>query len=388
MDDPAEWKPVTWGLMESPSEVTLELDRDAKQGSGALRVIGHQGSIYTMASRDVRADDSWNDYDGLAFWVKGDGSDNFACVRLRSRQWNNSWVGTFPLRNADWHEVKLAWGDMTATGSNPELGAKKGFMPGNLDNVAFGKSWNIDPQHKKPRVVLSLDNVRLVRGLKSGRRRVSIDKFPPVSEVLARMKAGQTVTILSLGDSITAEPGDRMSYPRQAAEKLRHHYGNGHITSVNAAIGGSTTAKARQWLKRDVDGLQADLVTIMFGYNEMPSSENIPGSTARWIGRMVTYLEEVAGVMEHPPACVILATIPGRDKNWEKLDPYAQAVRELVRDHPNLTVADVNAHFKAIGKAGYFGLMGDEAHPNDLGQSEMAEVVFEAILRADQTSMP
>jgi lysophospholipase L1-like esterase len=148
---------------------------------------------------------------------------------------------------------------------------------------------------------------------------------------------------------------------------------------VNAAIGGSTTGKGRQWMLRDVAGVRADLVTIMFGYNEQPSAGDVAGSSREWMGRMVTYLEEVAGTMDRPPACVMLATIPGRDEHWQTLDPYAQAVRDFAAGHPNVTVADVNAHFKAMGKEAYQPLMGDEAHPNDAGQMEMAKVVFEAM---------
>jgi len=382
MDDLGGWKPVTWGLKESPAEVTLELDTSAAEGKGALRVIGHAGSIYTLGSKYVQATPLWNGYDGLAFKVKGDGSENFGCVRVRSKEFNNSWIGTFPLTDENWHEVRLAWGDFTPAGGNPELASANGAMPSDLDNVAFGKSWTFDPQHTKPEIVMSVDDLRLVRPLKASRRRVSIDTFPPVPAVVAAMQAGRDVTILALGDSITAEPGDRAAYPRQIARMLRKRYANDRITVVNAAIGGSTTQKARQWMLRDVAGIQADLVTIMFGFNEQPSSSDVEGSTDKWIERMVTYLEEVAALMDSPPACVILATIPGRDQHWRTLDPYAAAVRKLAEDKRNIAVADVSAHFKAMGKSQYAAYMGDEAHPNKRGQAEMAKVVFEAIVNA------
>ena len=83
--------------------------------------------------------------------------------------------------------------------------------------------------------------------------------------------------------------------------------------------------------------------------------------------------------MKRAPALVLLATIPGRGKHWETLDCYAEGVRELGRKHKNLTIADVNAHFKAMGREKFETLMADGAHPNRNGQREMARVVFEAI---------
>ena len=90
-------------------------------------------------------------------------------------------------------------------------------------------------------------------------------------------------------------------------------------------------------------------------------------------------MEEAAALMDRAPACLLLATIPGRDKHWGSLDVYAEAVRQVGREHPNIALADVNRHFKGLGKEAYADLMADEAHPNRTGQEHMARVVFEAI---------
>ena len=161
---------------------------------------------------------------------------------------------------------------------------------------------------------------------------------------------------------------------------LKKHYGYDGITVVSAAIGGSTTSKGRQWLHRDVRGIEADLVTVMFGYNEKATKpEEREMRTKSFVANLVLYLEEVAGVMKRPPACVVLATIPGNGEHWETLDCYAEGVRALGKAHPNLTVADVNGHFKQMGFDRFKTLMADGAHPNVQGQREMAKVVFEAI---------
>jgi lysophospholipase L1-like esterase len=379
MDDLTGWKPITWLMELSPSEVTIQVENEGVAGR-ALRVIGKAGSIYTLAAHPLKADQSWNRYDGLAFWIKGDGSKNFGCVRLQqTSDWNKSWVGNFPLSSKQWRRVVLAWNDLVPSAAGPELYSAEGSMPSDLDMIAFGKSWNISPAQEAPEIAFSIGEVALVKGVAPGRRRVSIGTFPPVSGAVARMKAGEPVTVLALGDSITAAPGNDGAYPAMLMGMLRKHYRNDRIDVVNCAIGGSTTSHGRQWLIRDVTGVQADLVTIMFGYNERPSAANVEGATAAWMDRTVTYLEEVAALMKTPPAGLLLATMPGRDADWNTLDSYAAAVRKLAEKCTNLTVADVAAHFKAMGKEKYARFMADEAHPNAAGQLEIAKVVFQTI---------
>lgn len=202
---------------------------------------------------------------------------------------------------------------------------------------------------------------------------------------MSRSWAGPSprVRVLALGDSITwgtNAGGNSGAYPHHLEGMLRRHYGNEKIEVMSAAIGGSTTSKGRQWIMRDVRGSPADLVTVMFGYNEKTEKpEDRPRRSRAFVANLVTYVEEVAALMDSPPAAVFIATVPGRSKHWETLDCYAEAVRGLAKRHPNVTVADANGRFKAMGRESYARLMSDEAHPNREGQRELARVVFEAI---------
>jgi len=305
-------------------------------------------------------------------------------MRIQAGSWNRAWLGNFPLKDTDWHEVKLGWKDLTPAGaSTPELGDAEGFKPGNINLIAFGKSWNFNTRHERPKLAFSIDEIRLVKGIKDNRPRRKIEEFPALTSVVGRMKAGEAVTILALGDSLTwgtSAGGNRFAYPALLGAMLRKRYRNDRINIVNRAIGGSTTAKGRQWLNRDVRGVEADLITIMFGFNEMARKPQERASRTKAFTRnIINYAEEVAGVMKQAQACILIATVPGRDKHWETLDCYAEGVRELGRKHPNLTVADANAHFKAMGRKKYASLMADEAHPNKEGQREMATVLFRTI---------
>ena len=133
-------------------------------------------------------------------------------------------------------------------------------------------------------------------------------------------------------------------------------------------------------MMRDVKGLQADLITVMFGFNEMTiKPEEREQRTKAFTRNLITYAEEVAGVMQRPPAVIFLATVPGRDKHWDTLDCYAEGVRRLSTQYPNVTVADCHGRFKPLGKEKYKELMADGAHPNRQGQREMANEVCKTI---------
>ena len=379
MDDPATWK-----SNHDDKRITFLPDPEPKEGRGAVRFDSQVATTFAICYRTFTPDADWNGYDGFAFWVKGDGSENFGCMRIQAGNWNKAWLGNFPLKDTGWHEVKLAWGDLVPAGASvPELGTADAFRPGDINLIAFGKSWNFNTRHQGPKLAFSVDELRLMKGLKPSRPRRAVETFPAVATVAAKMKAGNPVTILALGDSITwgtSAGGNANAYPARLGEMLRKHYANDKITVVSAAIGGSTTAKGRQWLNRDVRGTEADLITIMFGFNEMPGKpEDRETATKAFTRNLVNYAEEAAGVMKAAPACVLLATIPGNGKHWESLDCYAEGVRQLRREHPNITVADVNAHFKKMGFEKFKTLMADGAHPNREGQQEMAKVVFEAV---------
>ena len=380
--------------MDNPD--TWRLDRAAKAGAlarsgcegaagkadSAIQIRVKDGTRHSIAMRLAKPDPTFSAFNGLSFKVKGDGSDNWACLRLQAGGWGKAYVAPFPLKKTDWHEVRLAWGDFIPTsGVLPDLGSADGHRPGDVNLIGFGSSWNFNTRHKSPAITFCVDELKLIKGVQAARPRVAIDKFPGIAAVRAKLKAGETVTVLALGDSITwgtSAGGNANAYPAVVGRMLNAKYGAGKVKIVSRAIGGSTTAKGRQWLMRDVKGVQADLVTVMFGYNEKPGSD-VAAATKGYTANLVRYVEEVAGSMKRPPACVLIAPIPGRKTNWEKLDAYAEGVRRLGVKHANVPIADANAHFKKMGQPAYSKLMADEAHPNPTGQTEMAKAVFEAI---------
>jgi lysophospholipase L1-like esterase len=377
MDDVAAWRNGDKDAMD------LAADGEPHEGTAALAIRIKPGKRYLTAIRLFKPDPAWNDYDGLAFWVKGDGSNEVASIALQAGAWGNDWMAPIPLAEANWHRVAIAWADFIPAGARvPALGAAEGLRPADVSLIHLGAFLDWTTQHTSPGFSLSIDDIRLVRGVRSQRPRVPLEKLAALDTAVAKMKAGQPVTILAVGDSITwgiNVGGNAAAYPARLEKLLRDHYKNPAIRVINKAIGGSTTSKHRFWLDRDCRGIEADLVTMMFGYNEKPPADHLEADTDAYIANLVAYIEELAGCMKSPPAVMPIAPIPGRKANWNALDAFAAGVRDLCKEHPTLALADANAHFKAVGPEQYPSYMSDEAHPNAKGQQEMAKVLFAAI---------
>jgi lysophospholipase L1-like esterase len=374
MDDISPWK------VPKGNKVAASVETEPHEGKGALRIHVKNGNRYATAGRLIKHTAKWSEYEGISFWIKGDGSSNYASLYMQAGKWGTGWRHLFPLKNKEWHKVDLNWKDAVPVSARvPGLGSEKGFTPDNINYMAFGAFWNFNIKHKSYELQFSVDQVELVKKVPVRRLRKPINKMTPLKSVIEKMKTGKPVTILTLGDSITwgtNAGGNKGAYPAVLGKMLVKHFKNDKIKVVNRAIGGSTTSKGRACLERDIKGVNADLITVMFGYNEKAGKDKKKEHTQAFTDNLVRYLEEAAGVMEKVPACVVIATIPGRKGHWESLDCYAEGIRELGKKYPNLTIADANGVFKAMGQPAYAPLMSDEAHPNKKGQVEMGKILF------------
>lgn len=379
MEDGSEWKIPS----KKKGMLKISTDNEAKMGNKALLINIMTEKTSATAYRYIKPGPDWNAYDGISFWAKGNGSEDHASIMLQAGNWGKAWVATFSLAEKAWHEVKFAWGDFVPVSPLiPELGSEKGCLPSDFDEIMFGKRNGLNIFHKCPPFSFSIDEVKLVKGIKHNRPRLKLSEFSPLSSVIEKLRTGKRVTILALGDSIThgnSAGGNKGAYPALLGKMLSDYYGNPDIRIVNRSIGGSTTYEGRQWIKRDVCGVEADLVTVMFGGNEKPQPGEIQKHTKAFIRNMISYLEETGGTMKTPPACMVLTTIPGRKEHWNTLDPYAEAIRDLEKIYPDLTIADLNRHFKEKGIEAYAAFMSDEAHPNSSGHKEMAKFLFRLI---------
>ena len=94
----------------------------------------------------------------------------------------------------------------------------------------------------------------------------------PELKIRQKMLAGEAVRVVCFGDSVTGvyyHTGSRRAYTDMLRIALRQAAPQASIEMFNAGISGHTTENALARIDRDVISHQPDLVTVMFGLNDM-----------------------------------------------------------------------------------------------------------------------
>jgi acyl-CoA thioesterase-1 len=87
-------------------------------------------------------------------------------------------------------------------------------------------------------------------------------------KTVADLKEGCNVTIVALGDSITAGFAVRRGFPSFWREMLQQKYPEARLELINSGISGDTTLDGLARLDWAVLSYEPDLVTINFGIND------------------------------------------------------------------------------------------------------------------------
>jgi lysophospholipase L1-like esterase len=200
---------------------------------------------------------------------------------------------------------------------------------------------------------------------------------PRTKELLA---AGKPVTIVCFGDSITGvyyHTGGRRAYPEMLEIALQKAYPKAQVKVVNAGVSGNTTRQALERIDVDVLQHEPQLVTIMFGMNDMV---RIPLDEFK--KNMIEIRERCRKAGAEVLLCSQNNVIETTGRRNQKLAEITQLIRDLAKDL-QLGVVDCHAAFesaKAKNADDWRMLLSDEIHPNMDGHKLIAETITKAIL--------
>ncbi len=214
-----------------------------------------------------------------------------------------------------------------------------------------------------------------------------------IPRTLAKLKAGQPVTIVCLGDSVTA--GGNASTPEARyvdvfAAGLRSRFPKSKIAVKNISAGGSNS---RQWLHPDqfpYRGLRGaanparfdhvleekpDLVTIEF----VNDASFTPAQVEEGYGDILKRLEPLgAEVILITPHFTMWRMMGFKGMRESEKRPYVLALRDFAQRH-KLGLADASARWEHLAKEGlpYLTLLHNTInHPNDRGHRLFAEELW------------
>jgi lysophospholipase L1-like esterase len=202
---------------------------------------------------------------------------------------------------------------------------------------------------------------------------------PALPKTLALLGAGKPTMIACLGDSVTGiyyHTGGQRAYPEMLAILLGRQFSQAQVRIINAGVSGTTTTDGLARLQRDVLVNHPDLVTIMFGLNDM-------GALSR--EQFQDNLNRLVGECQKAGAEVLLCTPNGIEdtegRPVAKFVSYLEVVHAVGKER-EIPVADVYQAFDDIHRrdATEFSLfMSDPIHPNMDGHKLTASVIGQVV---------
>ena len=359
-----DWKPFRTGKIEKTAD--------------GVKILTDGGWVTKTYPGSWKNRPGWDQkYNGIAFKVKGCGSNDYAPISI-VLDWSLSFRWYFPLKNTGWQEHRVHFSDFTPAGCYAlQISAEPGNLPiSAFRGIYFGDRWKTGPNNaKRQPVTFELADIRLISDAKPF---FELKKYQPVSLVSfkKRMKTGENVKILCLGDSITAGTGlqhpDGTRYADLTGQLLREKYGYKGVSSKSLAVGGANSWDVVAWLPRNFEEIP-DLVTFMCGYNDFSngmSPDVYRNFLTMWINR-------VTALSKGKTAIVLFTPIPGCGPRFHAHDLYVQTVRD-VAEKSGIACFDLNAIFKKEFTVQMINdFFRDTAHPNEKGHRLIAEKLAE-----------
>jgi len=283
----------------------VEPSPEAAVGSGAATFFLPGFITKKIAAPKPRDPDALDEgWAGISFWVKGDGSDQFGTLVLCGMhpQWFPfKYACSFPLKDTAWRQFKFRWSDLVPEDATDAIGTPGGAPPSNIEHVKVGSKWSTTHNNRAmPKFSFSLDHLQLEADLPPA---AEAPARPGLDAVQAKLAGKKPVSILCLGDSITAGTSlgnaDQERYAQVLERLLRERCGYDEITVVSRAVGGAQGNDLRLWVERDFTGIEPDLAIVMFGYNDKTW-----GYPADYYGHIVSDYVRRGGLHRGPAARV------------------------------------------------------------------------------------
>jgi lysophospholipase L1-like esterase len=328
----------------------------------------------------VRGRPEWDQAAGISFWVKGDGSTTRGAIQF---VWNDDYAvrydASFPIVSTEWTKMVIPWRDLipvTANEKSIPLDPTGERKPSQLGQIWFGKWWY---WREYPAHGYAVDDLRLEPVIAAE----TTDHRPsgsPLARVAAKLKAGQPITMVTMGDSLTDTrhwANRTTNWPAYLRDTALERWKSA-VTLINPAIGGTELKQNVVLLPRWIAGTpKPDLVTICFGYNDWSSGMR----PERFKPAMVDAIRRVRQQTGDAADVLVIATLPGLPL-WDELSGLAQAAREAAAAE-RAGLCDGYAAFVAAAKDGGRErlFVDDRVHLSPTGQQVLATAVLEAITR-------
>ena len=325
--------------------------------------------------RRIKPDAAWDASAGFSFWVKGDGSDHLGGIEvIHPDDFSKRYAVAFSIMDANWRKVVVPWRDLIPeTAAAPFLGGDA-MKPSAFGNLWFGKWWYwrdyaahtyaIDTIALEPKIDLPPDPAPPAGA--------------PLAKTAAKLKAGQPVTIVTMGDSLTDFAhwaNKETSWPTLLVKRIEQET-KSRVTLLNPAIGGTELKQNLILMPRWTETTKPDLVTVCFGYNDWSSGMKGP----MFLETCKYAVDRIRRETKGKADVLLITTCPAVGK-WDEMAELAQAVRDAAAAK-SAGVCDIyKAFHDAAGDNKDRLYCSDKTHMGPEGHALIAKTVMEAIER-------
>jgi lysophospholipase L1-like esterase len=373
-------------VQHKPSEVTTPDKQEVPAGTVAL-VDGRFGKackVSFVASTGpqfftawVNPTENWDQYEGFSFWVKGDGSKSYGGLEfIDGNDYALRFGYCFPIESTEWFKVSVPWSDLVPELAAPAVDAKRGFAPSRFRNVWIGK-WHYWREY--PACSFTIERMTLEKHIDCDAHNYTPQE-PGLPRVLAKLKARQPVTMVTMGDSLSDKrhwANREKLWSEELVKKLKATYGS-EVTLVNPAIGGTTLSQnvilIPRWLR---EAPTPDLVIIWFGGNDWDS--NVRG--LRYKEYLELAVDRVRRVTKGQADVLLMTTCPGFAA-WETRHELCVATYEVAQERQTGFVDAATVFHKAGSREEALRRqywVWDNVHLGPGGHTLIADTVFAAI---------
>lgn len=374
------------GLPHKPSEVTTKAGDKVPAGTVELvdgqfgkackfSCVESTGAQFFAASVNPR--ENWDEYEGFSFWVKGDGSRSCGGLEFIDREDFGLRYGyCFPINSTDWIKFSVPWNDLIPELAGPLVDTDGGYAPSRFRNVWVGK-WFYWREH--PACSFTIERMQLEKKID---RDTTADtpQQPGLPRVLAKLKARQPVTVVTMGDSLSDKrhwANRENLWSEILTQKIKDAYGS-EVTLINPAIGGTTLSQnvvlIPNWLQ---EVPSPDLVVIWFGGNDWDSGVR----RAQYRQYLRSAVDRIRRLTKGRAEIIVMTTCPGFQR-WETTSELCQAAYQVAKER-NTGFADAAAAFHTAGsreealKRQYWAW--DNVHLGTGGHALIADTVFRSV---------
>lgn len=346
---------------------------------GALQFTFEKDARSSFAVGKSRGQPDWEQAEGISFWVRGDGTEQFAGLQFI---WNEDYALRYDygfwVRGNEWTKVVVPWRDLlpvtSKEGAQPVAAGKN--SPSKLGPMWFGKWWY---WRDYPALSFAVDDIRL-------EAKVPLAGIAPtaaaaggdgLARVRAKLRDGKPLEVVTMGDSLTdtahwanREVNWPMLFNASAAERFKST-----VKLVNPAIGGTELRQNLVLIPRWTHGTpRPDLVTVCFGGNDYNSGMR----GKMYHATMCDAIDRIRRATGGEAEVLVMTTCPGADA-WDTYADLAEAAR-LAAKEKHAGLADTYSAFHAVEKSRRDGLfVNDRVHLSPAGHRLVADTVLQAI---------